>query len=259
MQKGFSLVELSIVLVILGLLTGGILAGQNLIRASELRSVSAQLKGYQSAVYTFRDKYFALPGDFRDATKFWGRMVSAGHCVTNSSAAVAAPGSCDGDGDGVLDDTAANQAGEEFTFWQMLANAGLIEGSYTGLAGSGGGNHSVIGVNSPRSKITNGGFGVDYANHPTGNVSDFPHQAHRFWIGAQTSGNHPNETLLVPEEAWNLDTKLDDGRPGLGKMQAWRFTNCTTTNSALSPAADAAQAEYKLTDSSIGCALMFFF
>ena len=53
MTKAFSLVELSIVLVILGLLTGGILAGQNLIRAAELRSVITEFKTYQTAVMTF--------------------------------------------------------------------------------------------------------------------------------------------------------------------------------------------------------------
>jgi prepilin-type N-terminal cleavage/methylation domain-containing protein len=49
MKQGFSLIELSIVLVILGLLTGGILTGQNLIRAAELRSITTQHQGYQTA------------------------------------------------------------------------------------------------------------------------------------------------------------------------------------------------------------------
>ena len=48
MKQGFSLVELSIVLVILGLLTGGILAGQNLIRAAELRAVTTQINNFSS-------------------------------------------------------------------------------------------------------------------------------------------------------------------------------------------------------------------
>ena len=52
MRSAFSLVELSIVLVILGLLTGGILTGQSLIRAAELRSVTSQMQQYRVAVYT---------------------------------------------------------------------------------------------------------------------------------------------------------------------------------------------------------------
>jgi prepilin-type N-terminal cleavage/methylation domain-containing protein len=69
-QRGFSLVELSIVLVILGLLTGGILAGQSLIRAAELRSITTQFNQYVSATQSFRDKYMALPGDMPNATRF---------------------------------------------------------------------------------------------------------------------------------------------------------------------------------------------
>ncbi|MFN7611184.1 MAG: type II secretion system protein, partial [bacterium] len=61
-RAGFSLIELAIVLVILGLLVGGIMSGQSLIRAAELRSVTSDLSRYESAVYTFRDKYSDLPG-----------------------------------------------------------------------------------------------------------------------------------------------------------------------------------------------------
>ena len=76
MQKqGFSLVELSIVLVILGLLTGGILTGQSLIRAAELRSVTTEFQKYQTAMMTFRDRYMALPGDMRNATAFLGSFA----------------------------------------------------------------------------------------------------------------------------------------------------------------------------------------
>lgn len=63
LRSGFSLVELSIVLVILGLLVGGVLTGQSLIRASELRKFMNTMERYKAATYTFRDKYFALPGD----------------------------------------------------------------------------------------------------------------------------------------------------------------------------------------------------
>ena len=71
-RSAFSLVELSIVLVILGLLTGGILSGQSLIRAAELRSVTTEYSRYTAATYSFRDKYFALPGDMSNAESFWG-------------------------------------------------------------------------------------------------------------------------------------------------------------------------------------------
>jgi prepilin-type N-terminal cleavage/methylation domain-containing protein len=68
-QTAFSLVELSIVLVILGLLVGGVLSGQALIRASEMRSITAQANQYRAAIYSFRDKYFAIPGDMANARR----------------------------------------------------------------------------------------------------------------------------------------------------------------------------------------------
>jgi prepilin-type N-terminal cleavage/methylation domain-containing protein len=143
-MRGFSLVELSIVLVILGLLTGGILAGQSLIRASELRAVTTEYQRYATATQTFRDKYFALPGDFRDATRFWQRMTNTADCITNSTAAVNAAGSCDGDADAFIEAAAAaSQSGEMFHYWRQLALAGLVEGTYSGVAGGGGTNNAA--------------------------------------------------------------------------------------------------------------------
>ena len=80
MKRAFSLVELSIVLVILGLLVGGVLSGQSLIAAAALRSVTTQEARWVAATQTFRDKYFALPGDMNNATSFWGRMNGNADC-----------------------------------------------------------------------------------------------------------------------------------------------------------------------------------
>lgn len=53
---------------------------------------------------------------------------------------------------------AAGQASEEFMAWQHLANAGLIEGSYSGVSGTGSDIHTIIGTNVPRAKLSNGGW-----------------------------------------------------------------------------------------------------
>ena len=93
MKNGFSLVELSIVLVILGLLTGGILGGQALIRAAELRAATTESQRYLAAINSFRDKYFALPGDMAIATRFWGvsTACSGGQPTARVTATVMAP------------------------------------------------------------------------------------------------------------------------------------------------------------------------
>ena len=65
-ERGFTLIELSIVLVIIGLIVGGVLVGQDLIRAAAVRAQVSQIEKYNTAVNTFRDKYGALPGDIQD-------------------------------------------------------------------------------------------------------------------------------------------------------------------------------------------------
>lgn len=150
MRYGFSLVELSIVLVILGLLTGGILAGQSLIRAAELRAIPTEYQRYDAARYSFRDKYMGLPGDISNATRFWGdnNAACADAAIPNGT-----PGTCNGNADGILTaPLAASATGERFQFWTQLALAGLIEGTYTGLAGGSSNHHVVPGTNTPLSK-----------------------------------------------------------------------------------------------------------
>ncbi|MBA4274666.1 MAG: hypothetical protein C0436_03325 [Alphaproteobacteria bacterium] len=253
MRNAFSLVELSIVLVILGLLTGGILAGQSLIRAAELRSITSDISRYTSATQTFRDKYMAVPGDMNNATRFWARLVNAAHCTTNSAAAVTTPGTCDGDGDGRIEQgPAASQSAEMHQFWRQLALAGLIEGDYTGLAGTGAADHVVIGSNGPRSKISNSGYGAFFdATTPTSTF--FMPLANALYFGEQHTTGLPSNGSLKPEEVWNLDTKMDDGRPGIGKFLTFNATtrpNCATTDVA-------STAEYALTQTGLNCPFFY--
>lgn len=257
MRTGFSLVELSIVLVILGLLTGGILAGQSLIRASELRSVTTEYNRYITATQTFRDKYFAIPGDFREATKFWGLQVSGSGCVSNSGiAATSTPGACDGNGNGTIEAAGAvSQAGEFVQFWRHLATAGLIEGTYSGLAGAGGTNHCVANTNCPSSKLNSAGWGIrGFTTYYSGNLSDWAGDYGNFFdFGAFGTTTTPQgNSVLKPEEAWNIDTKIDDGKPGIGKVLGFTLSACTVATGATNFTAD-----YRLNDNGNVCALHF--
>lgn len=169
-KRGFSLVELSIVLVILGLLTGGILAGQSLIRAAELRSVSTQYQQIISAVQGFRDKYMALPGDMRNATSFWG---TAANCPGTSAQGSTTPATCNGDGDGMIEPT-TTVSNEVFRLWQQLANAGLIEGQYSGVTGGSANEYTGIASNALRGKINNSyWFSLNWGVPLTGDANWF--------------------------------------------------------------------------------------
>ncbi len=177
-------------LVILGLLTGGILAAQSLIRAAELRSVNTEYNRYITASQAFRDKYFALPGDFSSATRFWSRMNGNADCVTNSSAS------------------------------RLNSGVWFINGA-TG---------TTIGTATV--------YQLAYGN--------------KFLIGAVASGSTPENPVLKPEEAWNFDTKFDDGKPAYGSVIASNWATCTLSSSNTDYAKD-----YLLSSSAVGCSLRF--
>lgn len=249
----FSLVELSIVLVILGLLVGGILAGQSLIRAAELRSIGTQYQSYVTATLAFRDKYFALPGDMTNATSFWG-IAHATTCRTTQGTGTA---TCNGDGNGVIVESAGTEYGgtnEAFRYWQHLANAGLIEGTYTGIGGPGDARyHAVVGTNVPRGRIGNVGWMMDNRNYTTDAFIPYQTPANRFWVGREHPGSEwTTMPFLKPEELWNIDTKLDDGMPIRGNVRAVWYVQCTNAT-----AANDFDAAYALTTGGMVCAMTF--
>jgi prepilin-type N-terminal cleavage/methylation domain-containing protein len=249
-RHGFSLVELSIVLVIIGLLVGGVLAGRSLIRASEIRSVITDIDRYNTAQLAFRDKYFALPGDITNATAFWG---AAPDCTAQTASGQA---TCNGDGDGnIMHGSTTNNRPEMFLFWQHLNNAGLIEGAYDGVRGPGTyGASSVAGVNSPATRVGKGCVSVIRAQNFSPYVMNpAPTSKNGFILGSIFSTSNPDYcygSLLRPEEAWSIDTKADDGIATSGHVYAWVRPNCTTDTTPGSGI-------YNLSNKTVLCALVF--
>lgn len=251
-QHGFSLLELSIVLVIIGLIAGGIVAGASMIRAAELRSVITDVERYKTAVYTFRDKYFGLPGDLKNATAFWGAAhATPATCLTTVGVGTQ---TCDGDGDNkFLPAGSASEYTERFMFWQHLANAELIAGSYSGIAGSGGENHALE-TNIPAMKLNGGAWFVyNWNATSTGSTGRFDDtyttnhlQIQKFTVGGTI------EPLLSPAEAWGIDAKIDDKRPAYGQVRERNWSECT--NAAASSQLDS---EYDLARTDIICQMMF--
>jgi prepilin-type N-terminal cleavage/methylation domain-containing protein len=247
-QFAFSLVELSIVLVILGLLVGGVLAGQSLIRAAELRAVTTEYNKFYTASRAFRDKYFAVPGDMSNATKFWGASAA---CPATAGTGTQ---TCDGDGNGSIGlSGGTSQYSESFTYWQHLANAGLIEGTYTGMSGAGGSYESNT-TNSPKSKLASAIWFVSTDTFSAPAFFPVALARSNFRIGALAGTNWPFGKLLKPEEAWNIDTKLDDGLPGTGKVTA--PTNGYANEPNCASTAVASTAVYSVNLSSLECILI---
>ena len=248
--SGFSLVELSIVLVILGLLTGGILAGQSLIRAAELRGALNEYQRYFMSSKSFVDRYFALPGDFSRAQSFWG--VSSLPCNTTCTNAQST-GTCNGNGNGIIEHLGSpNLIQENYYFWQHLALAGLIEGNYTGRCGAAGSINSIPNQNIPASRLGRGGWNANTYTLTTGHAVHFniASNENRMFLGVAQANNWATGAIMLPEEAWNLDVKVDDGKPAIGNMITRYWDDCTNAVSGATLSAD-----YLLTHRSPACTI----
>ncbi|MEQ1788912.1 MAG: type II secretion system protein [Rickettsiales bacterium] len=103
-QAGFTLIELSIVLVIIGLIVGGVLVGRDLIRAAEIRSIATQKETIITSIMTFKLKYNCIAGDCANATNFFGTNP-AGCVVATPTDSAPTKQTCDGNGDGNINIT----------------------------------------------------------------------------------------------------------------------------------------------------------
>lgn len=185
-QKGFTLIEIAIVLVIIGLLLGGVLKGQELINTARVRSLSNNIDGITSAWFSFSDRFRAFPGDYALAS-----VNLPG--ITTGPVALSS-------GNGLIDTDS-----ERALVWTHLQAAGYITGSYpddgtTVAAGT---------YNCPTTACPDNGFGQ-------GMLID---------RGAlqQTAGAPAHELLsgrAIPSDVLaELDRKIDDGTPSAGAMQ----------------------------------------
>jgi prepilin-type N-terminal cleavage/methylation domain-containing protein len=113
--RGFTLIELAIVLVVIGLLLGGILKGQELIESARARNLISQIDSIKAAYYAFQDKYRAIPGDYPGA-------------LAHANLSGIANDQVGGNGDGVIRDTP--MAREGLLAWVHLSHANLISGNY---------------------------------------------------------------------------------------------------------------------------------
>jgi type II secretory pathway pseudopilin PulG len=111
------MIEVAIVLVIIGLLLGGVLKGQELITSARVRNLISQQDDIKAGYYGFQDRFRALPGDYTLATSNIAGIATAS-CTGN------------GDGNGRIETTGSNTPSEHILIWEHLSKSGFISGSY---------------------------------------------------------------------------------------------------------------------------------
>ena len=186
-QAGFTLVEIAIVLVIIGLLLGGILKGQEMITQAKIKNVINDFNGITAAVTSYQDRYRAIPGDDVGAQARW-------------SAVTPPPNAGNGDGTvaglyNAIPSVPPTSAQESNLFWQHMRIAGFIAGPTTG-----------VGTGSPPPNATGGTIGVETGNPANGTGMGFTSLI-------MCTSNLPDKVAIA------VDTQADDGAPGTGQVR----------------------------------------
>ncbi|MBK1664365.1 prepilin-type cleavage/methylation domain-containing protein [Rhodospirillum rubrum] len=187
-RAGFTLIEMSVVLVLVGLLLGGVLKGQQLIESTRLKMTISQWEATRTAVSAFEDRFGALPGDFDEAATFLANGVA------------------DGDGNGVIGTAGltmgAAPAAESGLAWVHLAYGNFLAGVRLGTAADGSDSTMPARLSGESLAIIHGRFGRTAA---TGH-----------WLRLQDTLRGPTRAALSGAQAREIDIRYDDGNADSG-------------------------------------------
>ena len=219
-QTGFTLVEIAIVLVIIGLLLGGILKGQELINSAKVRNLADQNSGIQAAYFGFIDRYRQVPGDWQAAQAATALGVPVAQLIG-------------GNGNGRIENTIEEAA----AVWTQLSRAQFLSGGFTPA-------------------ITNPGTVQSYRDNQAAPLNAFNGililTRNAGYTGSAATRLNLHMGRNVPVNiARELDIKVDDGLPNSGVLRltkadsgtgsttdfndefAEQFVDCTTVTSAM--------------------------
>lgn len=220
-QSGFTLVEIAIVLVIIGLLLGGVLKGQELINSAKVKNFATDFRNIPLFIYGYQDKYKALPGDHNTvATAITGATKATTPTTSGGNACVSSL--CQGNGviDGVWNTTTATD--ETALFWQHVRLAGLAAGPT-----------STADANYYPTNADGGRIGIEAGAAATGGpyIQNGTANATTGVVTANSPATYMTPTYLVCSAgilgkfAKQLDTTIDDGETSTGSLRVLTATH----------------------------------
>jgi prepilin-type N-terminal cleavage/methylation domain-containing protein len=206
--SGFTLVEIAVVLIIIGLLLGGVLKGQELIVQAKIRNAVTDLNGVTAAVYGYQDRYRQVPGDDNTAATRWTNTTNIAPTGATAGNRVI---------DSVLSGVCLSDKTEEnCLFWKQLRNAGLIVGD------------------------------LQSAASPSNSSGGFLHVQDGVFGASGLKGPVICSTNLSGKIAEAIDNQLDDGKPGSGSVLAGEESSGINTTSLATNYVDAGNKIYTL-------------
>lgn len=237
-MRGFTLLELAIVLVVMGLLVAATLAGRELLQVAKLQSIISESESYLVAVNNFKTQYEALPGDIKIATSFWTTAQNGGTAVAN------------GDGNGNIGVSGGSDHAEPYYAWSHLTLSKYVQGTFSGSSGA----ESTLGVNVPASKYMDGvGYVFYYMPNYNGYVDALGRYFPNNWLSVGGAGVNAYMSVdkFTPTDTQYIDSKIDDGTPDFGKMLA---TSANATAACTSGSAP--NIIYNNTLATVACSFM---
>lgn len=222
-ERGFTLIEMSIVLIIIGLIIGGILKGQELIESARQKNFVSQIDSLRAGTNSFIDRFRAFPGDYSTTAVCSVCVAGNGDGILNTAAADAAAIAA-------LDST----ANENYQYFNMLMGVGFTGGGTAALEATGKTAFSGGTVISPlpQASFPSSGITIAYGTHKGGASNADSRltnwlKVHKYiTAGAVTA----TQAILSPPRAQQLDQKYDDGLPQTGRIRNMNKdnTNCGT-------------------------------
>lgn len=200
-QHGFTLIELSIVLVIIGLVVGGVMVGTTMVHQAQLRAMMRDVTDWNIALRTFKEKYGYFPGDFPYASSIWPDCY-----LPNVTW-------CNGNGNDRIADTGFGSEGRRA--WQQLSDANMVQGKYSGNPPA----NASLDTDNPSAQINSNAH-----YHFTNNDSAVSNLELATYL---TSSGNWWGAAISSQDALAIDTKLDNGMPRTGKITATNGSGIT--------------------------------